>query len=57
MNPVFIILVLLAAVLIWFLLSFVFFPVGKLAYRLYKDAIDEINREDDGNKNEENKKK
>lgn len=46
MNPVFFILVLLAAVLVWFLLSFVFFPLGKLAYRLYKDAMDEINRED-----------
>ena len=56
MNPVFFILVLLAAVLVWFLLSFVFFPVGKLAYRLYKDAIDEINRKDEDKRDEESKK-
>jgi hypothetical protein len=47
MNPVFFILVLLGAVILWLLLSFVFYPLGKLGYRLWKDAIDEINRKDD----------
>ena len=28
------------------LLSFVFFPVGRLIYRLVKDALDEMERED-----------
>lgn len=46
MNPVFLILVFLGAVLLWFLLSFVFFPLGKLIYRLWEDAVDEMNRED-----------
>lgn len=46
MNPAFIILVILGAVLLWFLLSFVFFPLGKVVYRLWKDAVDEMNRED-----------
>ena len=46
MNPALIILVLIAAVVFWFLLSFVFYPLGKLAYKIYKDAIDEINRQD-----------
>ena len=46
MYPAFVILVILGAVLLWFLLSFVFFPLGKFVYRLWKDAIDEMNRED-----------
>ena len=53
MNPVFVILVLLAVIALWFLLSFVFFPLGKIIYRIGKDAIDEMNRED--NKNEKEK--
>ena len=53
MNPVFIILVILAVIVLWFLLSFVFFPLGKLIYRIGKDAIDEMNREE----NEEEKEK
>ena len=53
MNPVFIILVILAVIVLWFLLSFVFFPLGKLIYRICKDAIDEMNREE----NEEEKEK
>ena len=55
MNPVFIILVILAVIVLWFLLSFVFFPLGKLIYRIGKDAIDEMNREE--NENEEEKEK
>lgn len=52
MNPVFIFLVFLGAVILWFLMSFVFFPLGKLIYRIGKDAIDEMNRKD---KKENNK--
>ena len=50
MNPAFVILVILGAVLLWFLLSFVFFPLGKVVYRLWKDAVDEMNREDEKEK-------
>lgn len=35
-------IVIFAAVMLWFLLSFLFKPVGKFFYRLYKDAMDEI---------------
>lgn len=45
MNPAFIILVILGAILLWFLLSFVFIPLGKLVYRVVKDAIDIMNKE------------
>ena len=46
MNPALIILIIIGAVVLWFLLSFVFYPLGKLVYRVYKDAIDEMNRDD-----------
>lgn len=47
MNPVFIILVVLLAILLWVLLSFTFKPIGKLFYRLVEDTVKEINDEDD----------
>lgn len=47
MNPVFVFLVILAAVAVWFLLSFVFYPLGRFIYRIWKDAVDEINRNDE----------
>ena len=46
MNPVLMFLIFLAAFVLWFLLSFAFYPLGKLVYRIFKDAIDEINRKD-----------
>ena len=45
MNPAFLIIVILAAVAFWFLSSFVFVPLGKLLYRIWKDMIDAINKE------------
>ena len=36
------ILIIFAAVILWFLLSFLFKPIGKFFYRLYKEAMDEI---------------
>lgn len=53
MNPVFVILVLLGAIIVWFLLSFVFFPLGRLIYRIGKDAIDEMNKDDKKEKEKE----
>ena len=44
MNPVFVILVFLGLILLWFLLSPLFVPIGKVLYRLYKEAEDEMNR-------------
>lgn len=52
MNPVFIFLVLVGAVILWFLLSALFYPFGKFLHRIWKDAADEINREE--NKDKEN---
>ena len=44
MNPVFVVLVILGTILLWFLLSFAFIPFGRLIYRIWKDAIDEMNK-------------
>jgi len=46
MNPVFVFLVLVGAVILWFLLSALFYPFGRFLHRIWKDAADEINRED-----------
>lgn len=46
MNPVFIFLVLLGAILLWFLLAFAYKPLGKVIYRIGKDAMDEINKDE-----------
>jgi uncharacterized membrane protein len=40
------ILITFAAVMLWFLLSFLFKPIGKVFYRLYKEAKDEIVNEE-----------
>lgn len=44
MNPAFIILIILGMIVLWFLLSFVFLPLGKLVYKVVKDAIDIMNK-------------
>jgi len=46
MNPAFIILVVLGVVCLWFLSSFVFIPLGKLVYRVVKDAFDALDKND-----------
>ena len=46
MNPVFVFLVLVGAVVLWFLLSALFYPFGRFLHGIWKDAADEINRED-----------
>ena len=43
MNPVFIFLVLIGLAAVWFLLSFLFKPIGRFFCRIWKDAADEIN--------------
>lgn len=52
MNPVLIFLVILVAIILWFLLSFAFYPLGRFIYRLWKDAVDEINKKDESEEKE-----
>lgn len=53
MNPVFWALVFLIAIAIWFLLAFIFYPLGKFMWRIGKDAMDELNREDNKKEDEQ----
>lgn len=53
MNPVFIFLVIAAGVAVWFLLSFAFRPIGRFVYRIWKDAVDEINKNDESEEKKE----
>lgn len=55
MNPIFIVLVIVAGILLWFLLAFAFKPLGKLLIRLWDNANDSINK--DNTKKEEKEKK
>lgn len=43
MNPIFWLLVVIATIFLWFILAFLYRPIGKFFYRIFKDAIDEIN--------------
>lgn len=48
------ILLVLGVVALWFLLSCIYRPLGKFIYRIGKDAVDEINKDE---KKEEEKMK
>lgn len=50
MNPVFWLLVVVIAVVLWFLLAFVFYPIGKFLWKIGNDAMDELNKDDKDNK-------
>ena len=52
MNPVFWLLIILAAVALWFLLAFVFYPLGRFLWRIGSDAMSELNKDDKENKDE-----
>ena len=47
MNPALLLIIIVGIILLWFLLAFLYKPIGKLFYRIYKDAIDEITSEDE----------
>lgn len=47
MNFVFWLLIILSAVLLWFLLAFAFKPIGNFFYRLWMRAFDEIENKDE----------
>lgn len=45
MNPVFWLLVLLIAVALWFILTFVFIPLGNTLLKKWNKTIDILNKE------------
>ena len=50
MNPVFIFLVLLATILLWFLLAFLFKPIGNIISRLVSDVKEAMEIDNTENK-------
>lgn len=50
MNPAFIILVILGAIALWFLLSFLFVPLGKLISKIWNDTMHETKKDDTNRK-------
>lgn len=53
MNPVFILLVIVAAIALWFLLSIVFEPVGKLVSKIWDNTMDVMNKEENKEESED----
>ena len=48
--PAFYLLVIIGVVFLWFLLAFMFKPVGRFFHRLYQDVVDEMTENDEENK-------
>lgn len=50
MNPVFWLLVIIAAIALWFLSSILFRPLGKYVSKIFNDTVDIINDKEDEEK-------
>lgn len=46
MNPVFYLLVILGAFVLWFLFSFAFYPLGKIICKLVKNVMNNMSKEE-----------
>lgn len=53
MNPLLIILILLGGALIWLICSFLYRPIGRIAKKLFDDAVEAM--QDDDSKDNEKK--
>lgn len=53
MNPVFVLLVIIAAIILWFLLSIVFEPVGKIVSKIWDNTMDIMNKKENNEESEE----
>lgn len=49
MNPMFVLILIIGAIILWFLLSFAFPVVGKFIFNIWKDAKHNIEKEDKEN--------
>lgn len=47
MNPALLIIIVIAVISLWFLISWLFKPMGKFVYKIGKDTIDIINDTDE----------
>lgn len=47
MNPVFWLLVLVVLTLLWFLISFVFIPLGQVVWKKWENTLEILNKTDE----------
>ena len=55
MNPVFWFLIIIAAVLLWLAISFIFIPLGNLLLKMMKRILNIINYEEKASESKEKK--
>ncbi len=53
MNPVFWLLVVVIAIVLWFFLAFIFHPIGEFMWKIGSDAMEELNKEDNKEEDKE----
>ena len=53
MNPALLVLIIIGVILIYLLLSFLYRPIGKFLYRIFKDAENAIKDEEEESKEDE----
>lgn len=53
MNPALLIIIVIAIIVVWFLISGLFKPVGKFVHKIGKDTMDIINDADNKKEKEE----
>lgn len=52
--PVFYLLALISIVLLWFLIAFLYKPIGKFFMRLFKDSMDAMKEETEDKEKDDN---
>lgn len=57
MNPVFWLLILIVAIALWFMISFVFIPLGEMLLKKWDKTVEILNNEKQKNQEEKEKKK
>ena len=55
MNPVFWLLIIIFAVILWFIISFVFIPLGSIALKKWNKTLEILNRETEDNNEKKEK--
>lgn len=53
MNPVFWFIIIIGAIILWFIISFVFIPLGIVAIKKWNKTVEILNKEIDENSDDE----
>ena len=55
MNPVFWLLIIVFAIILWFIISFVFIPLGTVVLKKWNKTLEILNKETENNEEKEKK--